>query len=531
MRNRWSTFEISDLILDLDAEDNKYVRPFNQEDDGKFEHWSRKQARDREHMNRRIANFEEESRYYNINFNKLRENPFSCWVISDVDLFSVALRGSLLVPRDKKSRRLMKTTKGLNRDQIINNVLNWNGVQHRIRYSINTTASYMLRRQDIFKKTSNLNPRDMDFDFTEALQKSKNLEDIERLVSPLIQSSAGRALVGAHTGLIAETCWSLYAEHPLSAAMSTLSLMNDLVISLAKEAIPLSPAFLDMGLNLSLKCGNFISAQRYIKACYEYANLAEDGSLWMIMGSFLKSLLKHLGGFELDSASSSGSTDVSRQLLEIYSLLTGWNLGQELGFPFMRAFCLHDYDMSVDYFACLARLGAFRTMWYEWSNYVHDMSATAVSKTYEDTRFDSGGEGVDRRDRLEDGKIGDGETQQPGPTEIEIRRMMSIIYAEAIRRSQGVTRNSEQLLRCVDFMQELVDIKGDRQIEVEGIIRLGQTCTGISSPGMDCSSKLDEEGIYISKVRRIFFYKNLMYALSAARDLLASFASQPGGRS
>lgn len=98
MRNKYPQFEVSDLLLDLDAEDSKLVRSFDENIDGVPEESGAKKARDQEGVKHRAATFDKEYERDENNFQNLLRNKYNPFHVSDLDIVSAAIRGPRRVP-------------------------------------------------------------------------------------------------------------------------------------------------------------------------------------------------------------------------------------------------------------------------------------------------------------------------------------------------------------------------------------------------------------------------------------------------
>ncbi|KAI1247450.1 hypothetical protein MGN70_011340 [Eutypa lata] len=477
MRNRFPTFEASTLVLDLDAEDNEHVRPFNRTDDGELESRDAKRKRDTQPMMERVAEFEAESQSDEANFAKVKTDIFNPWRVSDLDLFSAAMFGIPSYAKYSITKDLPESAEGFDPGQISVSVLVWNGIQRRARDSTSKTIPYMLRRQAVSERHKSGVPLDR-HGFCQAIEKCESLIDLERVVSPFVQTPSGQAFVAKRANDISRRCQSLRNGDPSSAA-EILSFMNNLVINLKLQGLPLSTTFGDVGLDLSLEYDNFVAVQRYIDTCYHDSSQSPEVDSVL---KVLRTVLKSLDGLQQGLIESGSSATVPQRYLEIYSLLTGWDFGSKTVKPFFRDFYHRNYQTRLLYFTCLARLGAFRTMWHEWQiSCLEDSSEQTTS-------------------------------------EADSRVTMSWIYADAILGSQGVARNAGELLSCVDFAKPSAKPQGDRLLEVEAIVKLAEMRTRPAASA--AYSVLYEDGKYEGIIAEVFSHKDILKTLQGLRDLL-----------
>ncbi|RYP09542.1 hypothetical protein DL764_001227 [Monosporascus ibericus] len=462
MRDTFPTFEAPTLVLDLDAEDNQHVRPFDANKDGVPEEYGAKRSRDMDSMMARIAKFEEESERDDMNFTQVLKNKFNPWRVSELDILSVALLG----PPPSRSISselgfLPESAHGLSPDEITATVFEWNGIQQRVRNSAYKTIPYMLRRQNISERR-----RDERLDLREALKNCRSLADLERVIMPFVQTPTGRALVADQCSRIGQTCMVLHSKDP-SVAPAILSFLNNLIINLRAQNLQVSQGLEAICVKLSLECGSFIAARRYIEACDngEFQATKLDDRL-----DIMSTVLKTLDGFLLNPAGAHHSMDVTQRLLEIYGLLTSWDFGQDLAQPPMRHFYRKGYRTHLLYLMCLVRLGAFRTMWYQWHMDLQKPPEWAVvtpGKSKDNHKRADGEDGVIL------GEIHNAKSKELGGT--EIREALADVYAKAVLRWRGATNYAEVLLRSVEFNSASENFERNCQFEIETIVRLGES--------------------------------------------------------
>ncbi|KAI4869522.1 hypothetical protein F4820DRAFT_444121 [Hypoxylon rubiginosum] len=238
LRSNYKTFEASTLVLDLDAEDSPYVRPYNDDVDGVPAYKSFHMARNLDPMKERVAQFNELSRNYR-KFSKMTASKkFSPWRISDHDILSVALNNSsqneqvrrLLTEsdydtlsisldnssQDKQVQRLSTDSDpNSHPDEIANDVLKWNGIPFHVWNSSSKTIAYMRRRQQLSYRLQPI--VDDEKSLIDALWACTNFPIFERLVTSLVQAPQGCQLVsncGKNIGSTSESNLPDTAEKP-----------------------------------------------------------------------------------------------------------------------------------------------------------------------------------------------------------------------------------------------------------------------------------------------------------------------------
>ena len=503
MRNSFPTFEASSLLLDLDAEGNKNVRPFNQRDDGKVKHRRRVVMRrfSMRPLLARIAKFERIYKKQQDTFTTTKNQPFSPWRLNSLDLLSVALHG---LPPNSDVDSLNDPL--VSADSLALDYLPWilnrNGIPSSVRDSVPKTLSYMRRRQDVLENPKTQSPPDGK-DFFASIRRCRNLYELERVVAPHLLSAPGVKLVAENSIRIAIKCRRLHragAVRPDAA----LNFLNDLSINFSSHGLAPLTVFEMVALNFALECGNLALVQRYINACHvKYTRFP-------VLRAARKSL-DHLQQGPADRL------DPTRQLLDIYSLLTGWNFGNETAQPSMHLY-YREYRLTLLlYFQCLARLGAFRTMWYEW----HDCldNAEGLAAMVHNHRVGAKDEDVDMKAGAKQRPQSDGPHGDTLKT--QVLGMMASVYAEAILGSPHVIRAASEFLQCLDFTKAAQNRREECQLEMESIIRLGKTHSWQSiSIGGASTVGLYEEGKDEGVIATIFGNRDILASLAGLQALL-----------
>ncbi|RYP01610.1 hypothetical protein DL765_010846 [Monosporascus sp. GIB2] len=197
----------------------------------------------------------------------------------------------------------------------------------------------------------------------------------------------------------------------------------------------------------------------------------------------MSTVLRTLYGFLLSPAATHRFTDVTQRLLEIYGLLTSWNLGQELAQPPMRHFYRKDYRTHLLYLMCLARLGAFRTMWYQWHMDLEKPPEWAVVASAK-----------------------------------KILEALADVYAKAVLRWQGATDYADVLLRSVEFNNASGNLEQNRQLEIENITRLGESRSEATPAG---DPRQPSPEAYEGEIAEIFSNSDIRDALAGLQELLS----------
>ena len=511
MRKLFPRVEASDLVLNLDSEDCEIVRPFDEEIDGVPMPWASHAWLDTQPIMSRIAQFESESGLREKKFRMVKNDPFHPCRLNDLDLISVALAGVPPPPPVAPDGFLEIFPKNPSSTRnFVETLLDLNGIPPSVRTSTHKTLAYMRHRQDTItnpslKLQSSLATGDK---FERAVSLCHNLKELERVILPQVSSADGFGSVGQYTHLIAQQCQNMLGTAP-EPLIEILGFMNDLAINFASSGLGLSNTFKRVALRFALECENFTVAQRYVEACLTDApHFPISGTRHGVLRATLDSLDRLLG--EAAPPPPHGA----RRHLEIYSFLTGWTFGDRKAHASMHLFYRKSYDTQLLYLTSLARLGAFRTMWYEWHDCLgHGPKLARPQAT----------------DTTDDGK------QWPrdyGPSDGSWKPwalgMMARLYTEAILESPQGARPGLRggLLECVDFTKARGDHQADCELDMETIIRLGETSRQReggppeTAEGAPPSGPSIEERKYDGRILEIFNKSDVSEALAGLGELL-----------
>ncbi|KMQ81684.1 hypothetical protein RF55_25554, partial [Lasius niger] len=101
-------FELPDLVMDLDAEGTKNVRPFDQEDERRYKAECAVSP-ERTAVKARLRQFEEQIRESRVKCRQILSQPTNIWRITAHDILSAALRGA---PPESREIQGHQTTEG-----------------------------------------------------------------------------------------------------------------------------------------------------------------------------------------------------------------------------------------------------------------------------------------------------------------------------------------------------------------------------------------------------------------------------------
>ncbi|KAI8634556.1 hypothetical protein F5Y19DRAFT_116812 [Xylariaceae sp. FL1651] len=350
------SFYISDLLLDLDAEGAEGVRAFNEELDGVPEPASALKERELQRIKDRVADFDKKYQEYESSFKSISADKYDPFHITDFDLLSVALLG---LPSASGMTPNPSTNKGhtVSHAKTVDTILDKNGIPHTARSDMYKTMAYMLHRQQLSGK---LSPRLNNGALLEgALRKCRSFSELERTITMAMQTPQNCRLLSELSSKLGPICEVVTKDVPPA---QVLSLLNNVIMCLAKHELPISTDLYELAIWTSFQCQAFATAQTYIGKKLQAGDKITSDQMF----SMLTRLLQH----SISSARGAISEFVPKpptRLTAIFSLLTGYVPSEEklqvaLGSLIDRE---KSHCFSL-YLRCLARLGAFRTMWHEW---------------------------------------------------------------------------------------------------------------------------------------------------------------------
>ncbi|KAI8966875.1 hypothetical protein F5Y11DRAFT_308417 [Daldinia sp. FL1419] len=341
--------EATNLLLDLDSENSPFVRPFDENIDGRPMSVRDHILQQREPVQKLVRKLEASNKSYETNWNHTKKDKFSNWRITDYDILSVALRGA---PNIKHSHH----------DYVISetNIYDRNSIPYYILHSPSKTIAYMLQRQKM------ANSRELTRDdlngFRSAILQCRSVIQVEQKITNMVRTPTGRWLVSHSTDVIGKACLD---KAPASASKKMIAFLNNLFVVLEGEKAEISPFLLRCAIRAATQCAAPDMVQKYI-VMGRGSNLDLDTKelldIFYMLGRCMDQLAE-------DTTSSYFSKNPTYLMLSIYGLLTGQRLGDSERQPSLRDLIPHD-AMQEQYhklsLSLLARLGAFRTIWHIW---------------------------------------------------------------------------------------------------------------------------------------------------------------------
>ncbi|KAI0180425.1 hypothetical protein GGR52DRAFT_569168 [Hypoxylon sp. FL1284] len=484
MRTNYKNFELSTLVLDLDAEDSRYVRPYDGDVDGVPASKRKCDASKFSSVKKRITEFERLSQECNYMSKLTTTTKFISWRVSDHDIFSITLSPSSSEP----DHHVNPVTK---------EVLRWNGVPYIVQHSCSKTIAYLRRRQQLQRR---LQPDLGDETaLKSALLACDDFQDLERLVTNTIQTRSGRELVSKCSETLGRACKSLAKKTPPA---QMLSFLNNLIMNMDSQKLPVSASVLWCAYQSSLSCGIFSTAQKYLKLLHNSRPLRGTQ-----ISRTLESLGEAIAPQNPGDAGTMREADTAHQLLAIYSLLTGRAFEEGMQQSSLRDVLLqHTISSMAAHLTCLARLGAFRTMWYVWR--------TQYQYVSDDFSSHKGGvSGSSLADTAEESsnmaKVGEASSEENGKT------FKTRAFTHAIREAIKSNDLLLELIRNPDFTRVAEDYNGNCQLDMEAIINSADM---ISTWGHDRQLEISPERINI-----IFSNDSIGGSMLALQHYLSEF--------
>lgn len=368
MRDTFPTFQISNLLLDLDAEANKYVRNYDHDFDGVPEHSGAKQERKQTALKRRIAKFDKGYEQEEANFQAVSGDKFGRWRINDLDILSAALQGPTqksLADTARSTRRTPGFTSGMTPEDITEAIMVRNGVPQHAMNSTSKSIPYMLRRQQLAaRKTHELGDAN---GFNDAIQACHSFIEFKRLIRHVLETAGGSQLISQSSGKIGEVC-SRQANVPdPELVMEVLALVNDVHMSLAAQGLHVDDQLKNAGLLLAVRCSALAAARNYLATDTEVG--ATKVHQINELDKSLHRLLWSITAQNEDDQDVGLTWELSQRRVAVFGLVTGQDIS---GHHFPRSFrtMLHSisstgHESLKPFIHILGELGALRTMWYE----------------------------------------------------------------------------------------------------------------------------------------------------------------------
>ncbi|KAJ2989498.1 hypothetical protein NUW58_g3437 [Xylaria curta] len=349
------TFDISNLLLDLDAEGAKGVRTFDPRLDGMPEPRSALRKRELQPIKKRVADFEKRYQEYQSSLKSISDDTFHPLRINEFDLFAAAL---LDAPDGHAISTFSKfnAKKPPSHARILDSVLDSNGIPHTVRNNTSDTIAYMLFRHRLLCRSQSTGFNDEGL-FSAALSRCASFAEVDRLVTRITRTSEGCQILSR----LSDELYTSLTIVPDAEPIQLLSLLNNLLLNFDRWGLHMSTELYELGIWTSLQRQAIIAAQQYLERRLELGHLDDK---------FIESLLENLLRNSISSTpftSHEFQSNVPARLGTVFSLLTGYEPGKDQPTASLRSLVDRERSTAFNlYIGCLARLGAFRTIWHEW---------------------------------------------------------------------------------------------------------------------------------------------------------------------
>lgn len=357
-------YALSNLVLDLDAEDCKNVRSFDPSIDGELETPVEARQREEASVTRRVALFERNHERDEHAYETLRKLPFSPWHITDVDILSTVLEGTGLRNSDAAPKKLAH----LSPNELLAAIYDMNGIPKPAQDTTSNVVPYMLHRQKF------VGPPDRAPAKFHRLQKAlasfNDLWEVRRFLLQLMKTPRGCWLASQLTHDLTRILrrWATRAK-PQEAA-DILALINNVSYTVASRGLTADPAFTGLGLSLAMKCAAFTAARMYLGNGFKSGHW-DTSETWFDQDASLAQLLWLLSSHHryTDDSVLAMQQQIQAARLAAYGLLTGYYVGGQLTAHCYRATFPSGQSRVMPswkhYLLILGELGSFRTLWHE----------------------------------------------------------------------------------------------------------------------------------------------------------------------
>lgn len=377
-------FEMPDLLLDLDAEDSRFVRPVDEADDLRLERkWdvNPKRLAVQDQLKELQAQISESRR----KADDILSNPTNIWRLSPHDILSAALRGTptvvdeihppVMTPEASRDSREL----ALGQDsRLIETLCRENGIPSHALQDNRVLLEWMwLRYKNLRRSMENRSEEPLSpAQLSDALKDQTSIVGIRRLVIHSLKSvEVAKTYFPRQRGTdngpdvsheIRNACLRVLSQHPEKGAahLEILAFVGNLTARLSgNNRSPLT----GLALRLSAEAGVVGAISEWLRRGFADNTWERYHASSTDVAETLKTLIQQL---------SSGLYAIhDRQLL--FQLLTGIEHDSLLNESF-RSLPLYylgeqskvstdeAYDMYASYIMLLGHLGAVRTLWKEW---------------------------------------------------------------------------------------------------------------------------------------------------------------------
>lgn len=360
MRNNYPVYDLSELILDLDAEGNKHVRKYDPTVDGVPDSLRTVHNYEQLALTRRVLRFEE--RYLldsqrSVDTDAQEYNP---WHVSDLDIISCTLLGPSSRVGGDQSR--INDTASFRFEEITDTVHRCNGIPRFAQEDVARGVPYLMHRQKKHKKAA-ADPTDRSIGlFPRQIQECESLTAFRRAIQILLARPGGCKLIDPYSAAIASHCGKLESMMSLDERKDLAVFLNDMTIKLASEKIPIPSHIAGAGLRTAASHGAFPAMQMYFGAT---RNFWKQRHMARYVNEALERALLFLTsqpGYNKDQYGARASR------VAAYTTLTGHSMcGNHYEASFQKVVRTQERDPVSHHRHLLhifGELGAFRAIWH-----------------------------------------------------------------------------------------------------------------------------------------------------------------------
>lgn len=369
-RRRRVVFELPDVVLDLDAEDSPYVRPFNEQDAAQQKaKWGYDPIIPE--VEKRVRELDADIIKDGITMRQMlaaRHDPFK---ISDHDVLSVALLGgdvgaSSLADGESKDqgdprRNALLKSRG--------HAMHANGIPQRIlEGDANTIVHFMLHRQKLASASHETASASTESDaktasdtFQTAVERCKSIVQLERLCSSSLLSGH-EDITATSMDHVARRLEKLKTGSGLDQQTShALKLVNNLTMRRLSANADLSPSMSRLGLVMAANLRLLPAIMQYLHICLSQGFIGNSQDKSETLGVIGQGILETL---EQGDGSARGTRP------ELFTLVTGRTVAGSAVQPALFGSSVssrkEDPHTHHIYVQLLGQLGAYRLLWHSW---------------------------------------------------------------------------------------------------------------------------------------------------------------------
>ena len=363
-------FELSDLVLDLDAEGNPKVRSYSDQDEKDLtEQWSRDPKTDA--LGDRIESFRKELARAEKLW-KSPAGPLDSRRIAGRDLLSVALLGAQEGEASTKNgqEQLGDRDREAIKGSGLAERLSSNGIPQRILEDDIKTLNFMLHWLGRHGPTGHINPNER----TKLASKlqSKSFSELQRVIPQLLSTDSGAKLLSLYSAEVASALTGAIDLQPKtqfrdgSAPLEALALVNNAAVGLRERGIATPVPLRELGLRLASSAFDLQAIANFLRPSWQASNLEEAVSHPNAdtMREVLSAILHHMRQRRNSPLKEDG-------LSELFNILSAQIIPQGDAAPSIRALIANSGDFREAYKAyilLLGELGALRSLWHEWQD-------------------------------------------------------------------------------------------------------------------------------------------------------------------